>query len=278
MEKRYINKQGHVVWVTLTASAVPDALGKVSYGVAQAQDITARKHAEAALRRDQEQLQSLAGRLITVQEEERKRIARELHDDINQRLALLAVNLGDLRDHVPASATELKRGVETASKLVTELVNDVQALSHRLHSSRLQHLGLESAAASLCREFSERNRVEIEFSSDHILEELPEETSLCLYRVLQEALQNAIKHSGSRNLQVSLTGRTSEIELTVCDSGIGFYPEEAMKGRGLGLTSIRERLKLVNGILSIESQPQRGTKIHAQVPFSSGEKSVTASA
>jgi PAS domain S-box-containing protein len=215
-------------------------------------------------------------RLIQAHEEERTRIARELHDDINQRVALLAVKLDGLKHRLPASAAEVSREVEAASQQVTELGSDVQALSHRLHSSKLGYLGLAAAASSFCRELSEQKNVEVEFSSENVPKQLSEEISLCLFRVLQEALQNAVKHSGSQHFQVSLKTGGNEIELTVHDSGIGFDPEEAMKGHGLGLTSMRERLKLVDGGISVDSKSQCGTTIHARVPFVSEMKSVGA--
>ena len=219
------------------------------------QDITERKLAEEAL-------STVSQKLIEAHEEERTRIARELHDDVRQRLVLLAWQLG-------SSKGDLRKQIE-------DLLNDVQALSHHLHSPKLDYMGLAAAAAGFCRELSDRQRVEIEFHSENIPKELPKEISLCLFRVLQEALQNAIKHSGSRQFQVSLKDGTNEIELTVHDSGRGFDPEEAIQGRGLGLTSMRERLKLVNGELSIHSQLERGTTIKASVPFSSMAKSVGA--
>jgi signal transduction histidine kinase len=161
-------------------------------------------------------------------------------------------------------------------KQVTDLGFDVQALSHRLHSSKLEHLGLATAAAGFCREFADLRKAEVKFRSENVPRDLPDEISLTLFRALQEALQNAAKHSGSRDFEVSLISRSSEIQLTVCDSGVGFDPEEAWKGRGLGLTSIRERLKLVNGVLSIDSHPHGGTKILARVPLSPRMKSAGA--
>jgi signal transduction histidine kinase len=224
-------------------------------------DITERKRAEEAL-------SGMAGKLIEAQEQERARIARELHDDINQRLALLAVNLEGLKENLPSSASDLTQKLGKVSKEVKDLGIDVQALSHQLHSSKLEYLGLEAAAAGFCRELSHQQRVEIDFQCEGILNDLPQETSLCLFRVLQEALQNGIKHSASRHFRVRFNNGSGQVELMVRDLGIGFDPEEAMKGRGLGLTSIRERLKLVNGYLSIYSRPQAGTTILARVPLS----------
>jgi PAS domain S-box-containing protein len=224
-----------------------------------AQDITERKLAEEAL-------STVSQKLMEGQEEERTRIAMELHDDVGQRLSLLAVHLDRLKQSRPASAAELGLQIEEVRKQIDDLACDVQALSHQLHSPKLDYLGLAAAAASFCRELSDRHGMEIEFHSENIPKELPKEISLCLFRILQEALQNAIKHSGSRQFHTSLTGGANEIELTVHDSGVGFEPEEAIKGRGLGLTSMKERLKLVQGKLSIDSKPQRGTTIHARVP------------
>ena len=142
----------------------------------------------------------------------------------------------------------------------------MRALSHRLHSSKLKFLGLEAAAAGFCSELSDLRGVEIDFRAEGIPKELPENISLCIFRVLQEALQNAAKHSGSRRFQVLILAEASEICMTVHDSGVGFQPEEAIKGRGVGLLSMQERLKLVKGKLSVDSSPQRGTTIQARVP------------
>jgi PAS domain S-box-containing protein len=227
-------------------------------------DVTERKRAEDAL-------STVGRRLLEAHEEERAWIARELHDDINQRLAFLAVNLDVFRREIPPSATEARRLLGEIKEQVRDLGNDIQALSHRLHSSKLEYLGLSSAAAAFCKEFSEHQGVEIDFQCDVIPKTLPKEISLGLFRVLQEAIQNATKHSGSRHFQVFLKCSLHEIDLSVSDSGIGFNPQEASKGRGLGITSMRERLNLVHGKLSIDSQPQKGTVVRASVPLSAGK-------
>jgi len=222
-------------------------------------DITERKFAEEALA-------GVSRKLIEAHEEERTWIARELHDDINQKIALLAVNLGSLKQDRASSNGQATR-VEDIQQQVQDLGSDIQALSHRLHSSKLDYLGLASACAGFCKELSERQNVEIDFHSESIPKDLSKEISLCLFRVLQEALQNAVKHSGSRHFQVSLRGAINEIELTVHDSGVGFDPEKAITGHGLGLTSMKERLKLVDGKLAIDSKLQSGTTIYARVPL-----------
>jgi signal transduction histidine kinase len=213
----------------------------------------------------EEALSEANRRLIEAHEEERTRIARELHDDISQRVALLAIQLDRVSLNHPASAADLKQAIEEAGRQTAELGNDIQALSHRLHNSKVEYQGLAAATDSFCRELSARHGVAIDVRSENIPSDVPPEMSLCLYRVAQEALQNATKHSGSRHVEVSLRGTGNEILLTVRDFGTGFDLQDAVKGRGLGLISMKERLKLVGGDLSIESQPLLGTAIHARV-------------
>jgi PAS domain S-box-containing protein len=228
------------------------------------------------IKQSEESLSKVNQKLIQAHEEERTRIARELHDDICQRIAVLVVRLDDFRRGQSESLSQ-PRELGQASQELQNLASDVQALSHRLHSSKLQYLGLAAAAAGFCREFSDQRGVNINFQSGDIPKELSEDISICLFRVLQEAVQNAAKHSGSRHFQVSLTNRLNQIELTIHDSGIGFDPETAFHKAGLGLTSMRERMKLVNGELSIESGLQRGATVRARVSHSPQMHSVKAS-
>jgi len=210
---------------------------------------------------------TVSQKLIEAHEEERTRIARELHDDISQRLALVSMRLGLLKKSAPAAAAGLAQEIGEISHEVTGLVTDVHALSHGLHPSKLEILGLEEAVAGFCKELSHRHGVAIDVQFENIPKALPPELSLCLYRVLQEALQNVVKHGGSPRAQVSLNGQIDTLNLIVQDSGIGFHPHEAMRGPGLGLTSMKERLKVVGGQLSIQSQRGRGTTIRAVAPL-----------
>lgn len=230
-------------------------------------DITDRKLAEDALT-------NVGRRLIEAHEEERTWIARELHDDIAQRIALLAVELERCGDHAPRSLIDLHKGLTLVCQRISDLGRDVQALSHRLHSSKLEYLGLVSAAKSFCLELSEQRDVRIEFKYSDIPASIPREISLCLFRVLQEALQNAVKHSAEHNFAVEMRGSNEGISLKVTDSGIGFDWQEAMNRRGLGIISMRERLRLVNGELSIQSAPGRGTIVLARVPHGHEDRSV----
>jgi PAS domain S-box-containing protein len=223
-------------------------------------DITDRKLAEEALA-------SVGPRLIEAHEEERTWIARELHDDIVQRVALVAVELERSGKEAPDTTTGGHNRIRQARQLLFDLGRDIQALSHRLHSSKLEYLGLVSAAKSFCHELSEQRNVRIEFKHSDLPAAVPKEISLCLFRVLQEALQNAAKHSGAQDFAVEVNGIEDGISLTVSDSGIGFNWQNAINRRGIGLISMRERLRLVNGELSIQSEPGRGTTVRAHVRF-----------
>jgi signal transduction histidine kinase len=203
--------------------------------------------------------------LIEAHEEERTWIARELHDDINQRIALLTIKL-DQWNHLPGSGEDTHNHILSISRGLSEIGRDIQALSHRLHSSKLEYLGITAAAKSFCKELSEQHEVQIDFSHFDIPSNLPKEIALCLFRVLQEALQNAVKHSGAKDFKVELRSKTGEILLSVIDAGSGFDTQDAVNRLGVGLISMRQRLHLVNGELSIVSEPGRGTAIYARVP------------
>ena len=231
-------------------------------------DITERKVAEEAMA-------SVSRRLIEAHELERTWIARELHDDVNQRIALLAVELERWNEHLPTSTLDFRKHIDHAHQRLSEIAKDIQALSHRLHSSKLEYLGLVAAARSFCKELSEQQKVQVEFSHSDVPRIVPNEIALCLFRVLQESLQNAVKHSGARCFQVELRGIDDEdISLTVSDLGVGFDSQDTMKHQGLGLISMRERLQLVNGEFFIESKPGQGTTIYACVPLATEESRV----
>jgi PAS domain S-box-containing protein len=251
IEIRFRTKNGEIRTGSLSAMLVEvDAEKRI---VCMLIDLTNLKHAEEA-KKAAEHLSSMAHRLIQGQEDERKLIAHELHEHIDQ-LLLLSLEL------------ERSRKVQTARQQIENLAIDLQALSRRLRSTELQYLGLPAAIAAFCKKLSDEKRIEIDFVSEGITQKVSDEVSVSLYRILEEALLNATSYSGSKSIQVVLKYQSNEVQLIVRDSGIGFDVEEALKGPGFGLTIMQERVKMVGGALSIESQPKRGTTIHARVPL-----------
>ena len=260
---RMLRPDGSVIWLEESGHAFFDGQGRMLRIIGMVADVTDRKLAEDAL-------SGVSRRLIAAQEEERTRIARELHDDIGQRLAMLTIELEQLGQRYSELPAGLLYYVDQIRDHSSGIATDVQSLSRELHSSKLEYLGIATAMKAFCREFSDQQNVEAVFAHDEVPRTLPQAISLCLFRVLQEALQNALKHSGVRRFEVELRYAPDAIHLTVRDSGSGFESEAAKESRGLGLISMEERLKLVKGTFSIDSQPKKGTTIHARVPLSAG--------
>ncbi|HEX7285641.1 MAG TPA: PAS domain S-box protein [Candidatus Angelobacter sp.] len=221
-------------------------------------DITERKHAE-------ENLRNLTFRLIQIQEEERARLARELHDDVNQRLAVMAFRLDHLKQECKEPA--LNEQLETLSKIAHGVCTDIRHVARHLHPSHLEIVGLVSALAGFCLEYGKQNGIGVEFVHSRVPETLPKELTLCLYRVAQEAVHNAHKHSGTGKIQVELTADLKSLRLVVSDSGTGFDPDQARSGAGLGLVSMAERLHGVGGEFRIQSHPGGGTCVEACAPL-----------
>jgi PAS domain S-box-containing protein len=257
MQYRLRRHDGEYRWISDIGVPRFNQDGSLAGYIGSCLDVTERKRAEEAL-------STIGRRLIEAHEEERTWIGRELHDDINQRLALLAVELDQWnKENTEPSFSE---HVRHAQSRITELAKDVQALSHRLHSSKLEYLGLAAAARSFCKELSDQAKVEVEFAHSAVPSTIPKEVSLCLFRVLQEALQNAMKHSGVRLFHVHLHGTPDGVELTVSDDGRGFDKQDGLSRQGLGLISMRERLQMVHGVLEVKTQPGAGTIISARIP------------
>lgn len=207
-------------------------------------------------------------RLIEAQEEERTRIARELHDDFCQRLAMLSLKTEKLRNAWYTSKPPLVDAqLDNVRQECADLANDVQQMSHTLHPSILDNLGLAMAVRNLCREVSEQSGAVVTFTDGDTPDYLPREVALSLFRVVQEALRNAIKYSGQKQFEVRLHATAAGVELEVSDRGVGFDVASAKKTSGLGLISMRERVHLVNGTIQIDSKPNAGTRIRVTVPF-----------
>ena len=223
-------------------------------------DITERHSSEEALR-------TLGVRLIEAQEQERKRIARELHDSISQKLAVISFGLQGLQSAEHLEPAERIQSIEKLRSEMKGLALEVETLSHQLHSASLDYLGLVPAVTGLCREISTGQKVEIHFMENNMPNSVRPDVALALFRITQESLHNALKYSGVREFIVRLQGTGTHIELMISDNGAGFDVSEARKGPGLGLISMQERITAVNGTLSIESKPMRGTQVIVRVPL-----------
>lgn len=247
-------------WMFDVASPRLNGDGSFSGFIGSAIDTTDQKLAQQAL-------ENVSGQLIEAQEKERSRIARDLHDDICQRLALLSMELAQVNRRSNESPEAIKKSLEDIRKHCSEITGDVQALSHQLHSSKLDYLGIVAAIRGFCTELSKQHELNIEFLERNVSTQLPKDVSLCLFRIAQEALHNAVKYSGVSQFTVDLSGVDGAVQLVVSDAGAGFDVEEAKKNRGLGLLSMQERIHLVHGTFSVESSRGLGTRIIAVVPF-----------
>ncbi len=241
-------------------------------------EITERKRAEealresdAVLRRNQKDIQDLAGKLLTAQEEERRRLARELHDDLTQRLAVLAIEAGKLEGQLESSGGGVPEKLRDMKEQMVKLAADVHTISRQLHPSILDDLGLVSAIESECTSFSEREGIRVKYESKNVPAVLPKDVALCIYRIIQESLRNIAKHAQTREAHVTLTGNDGGIHLSIKDTGIGFHPAQGRGKPGLGLASMEERVRLIQGDLSVQSRPGQGTVIEVRVPLTGGE-------
>lgn len=227
------------------------------YGIYQ--DITERRKAEEGLR-------NLTFRVMQIQEEERARIARELHDDVSQRLGLLTFQLDQVLQGSLQTQSPYSRQLIGLAKIAHQLCGDIQHLTRHLHPSHVEIAGLVSAVSGFCAEYSRQNRFEIEFTHASVPDALPQEVKLCLYRVVQEAVRNSQKHSGCRSVSVELSGSTEAIRLCVSDTGRGFDAGSA-RSDGLGLISMTERVKSLGGQLRVQSHLGGGTSVQASIPL-----------
>lgn len=260
----------------LDCSMVPDrrADGSVAGLIMLASDVTERVGYEQRLLEAKrfaevagERLRDLSGRLIDAQEKERGRVARELHDGWNQRLAVLAIELGTLRANPPDQPDETRLRLKAVQEGLMELSADVRSISHELHPASLEHLGLGPALKSFCTDFAEQQGIRVSLELDGLPSRPRPDVALCLYRVAQECLRNVAKHSGAREATVKTSLENGMLELRVHDEGGGFDPESARNRRGLGLVSMRERVQIVHGSLDVVSSPGKGTEIVAAVPL-----------
>jgi two-component system CheB/CheR fusion protein len=247
------------------------------------EDITARKKAELltlkekerlegkvqiteqALGRTQEELRALAASLFTAQEEERRRVARELHDDLSQKMAMLEVDVQRLEQQLPDGA--LHEQMAQLRERTGGLSNDLRRIAHQLHPGILDDLGLGFALKALAEEFAERQEIPVRYTSNSLPENIPSGIASCIYRVTQEALRNVAKHAGHTPVRITLNGTNEGLRLVIRDMGNGFDTRAARQQGGLGIISMQERVRLVGGRISIRSSPGNGTTINVRVPL-----------
>ena len=232
-------------------------------------DITQRRQLERAAQAHSEQVQALAARLLTAQEEERRRVSRELHDQICQQLASLAIDISGLAADPPSP----EKAQEVLKELQTRVIHASEATRHiayELHPSVLDDLGLVASLRALCGKFGEHEGISVHFHSGELPSVIPRETASCLYRVVQESLQNIARHSGAKRASVFISVKKNAVALSITDDGSGFELEEARGRGGLGLNWMVERTRLANGKLSIAARKGHGTKMSVAGPLQAG--------
>jgi len=263
---RMLAADGRVLWVQNLVSVTADN-GKPTRMHGFLIDISDRKRAE-------ESLKHLSRRLIAAQEEERKRVARELHDDLNQRMAVMSIELEQLGQgkQLPAS---FRKNIQKLQSQAQEISSDIHRLSYKLHPAKLDHLGLAAAVKGLCDELpvAPNGKPRAHFHQSGFPADIPKDAALCIFRIAQEVLRNCVKHSGAESAQVVLTKTDRAIRLSVSDNGCGFDTESDLMEKGLGFISMKERLRIVGGEIKICSQPLHGTRIDVSVPLNSEAES-----
>lgn len=273
--ERHRHKDGSEVWVALAVTTLP---GPVRDRVLSVCDVsrlvcaeTAAREARSVLERTRTELRRTATRLLSAQEEEAGRISRELHDDLGQRLASLVLDVAFLRSRLPAEQVELGGELGQLGERLRALSEDLRLLSHRLHPPALDRFGLAGALRTHCQDLKRRGGLRVQLDLPGDLPEdgtmLPDELSLGLYRVAQEALENVARHAGVEEAHLALRVREGEVVLTVRDGGAGFDPDGAHRRSGLGLTGMEERLALLGGVLQVDSRPGEGTRVSARLPL-----------
>ena len=251
---------GRLVWIQNLISLSAESEGATKLHGFMI-DVSERKRAEEALK-------DLGGRLIAAQEEERRRVARELHDDFNQRLALLSLELEQLGQKIP-KPLNLRESVKRLQSQAQEIAAEIHRLSYKLHPSKLDHVGLAVAVKSLCSELTQSGKLNVEFHQSGFPAALNRDVTLCVYRIAQEGLRNCVKHSAAESARVVLTKTRSAVRLMVSDNGCGFNAKSPLIEKGLGFISMKERLHVLGGKMNVYSRPLRGTRIEISVPLKS---------
>jgi PAS domain S-box-containing protein len=267
VEFRLIDSRDRVRWILCKGKAVGPSAGPWAGVLGVNVDITELKQAEIELHR-------VMGRLIQAQEEERRRISGELHDDISQRLALLSVELASVANSLRREERSLPSALDNLQRGIEEVASDVHGLSHQLHSTKLQNLGLRAALRELGQQVAEQHGIQVKIDAGNLTEGIPEDAALCLFRVAQEAINNVVKHSHAECASVTISQQGNLLRLYISDSGVGF--DTTTRSSGIGLAGMRERVRFLGGTLSIRSALGEGTEITAEVRIPGFAKSASA--
>ena len=277
IEHRMLHKDGTVRWFLSRGSAIRAEDGTLRRIVGTKVDITELKRAEGAIRENEaklrvsnEEIQHLAGSLISAQDAERARIARDLHDDVSQQLAVLSIALGGLKRGVRAAVDDdqLQSAISSIQQSAVALSESIRLVTHDLHPDVLRHGGLKAALGSHCAGISEAHPIVIAFTAEGEVDTLDSKTGLSLYRIAQEALHNVVKHARASRAEVHLLRNGDSVELTIVDDGQGFDADRPRReSRGLGLMSMSERVRLAKGTLSVVTEPGKGTQVRVRVPI-----------
>ncbi len=260
-----MRKDGTVFPIEVSLSAVQTQHGLLA--VSFISDVTVRKQAEIKLLESEQKLRELAGRLLTAQDKERSNLARELHDDVTQQLALLSIELGRLVNELPDTMSDARAHLQTLQNQTLRTSQDLRRISHGLHPSVITDFGLSVALEEFCEEFERAHRIRVVFETSFNDAHLSDAEATCLYRIAQESMSNAVMHGHASEVHITLLPVENQIQLRVQDNGIGVSPEKLQSKTGLGIVSMNERIRLVNGTLQLTSEVGRGTLVTASVPL-----------
>lgn len=259
IEYRIKRPDGHIRWISARGSGYHDKAGKPQYMIGVIFDVTEERFAE-------KERVELSGRLINAQEQERSRLARELHDDFGQRLSLAAFEADRLAETTKDSHPEISEHVRELYSSLSRLISDLHLISHRLYSAKLESLGLVPSLRSACEDFAKQHATRVDFLDKNVPKSLFPDTALCLFRIVQEGLHNIASHAKASKVTVRITGSAETISLILGDNGIGFQPSRS-PSTGIGLQSMKERVRMLGGTLQVLSRPGRGTRIVATLPL-----------
>jgi len=279
-EHRVRRYDGQYCWVLARAVPRISPTGEFLGYAGVIIDITNRKRAEVELRttydwltrelheriKAEQEIRDLGQRLIHAQEQERARIARELHDDLGQQIGALSIALSNLKANIVAQRPDVTEQADRLHRQLSEVASSVRQLSHELHPALLEHAGIAVALRSYCKEYSTLSGLSVSFQASGTFDDVSAPAALCVYRVAQEALQNVAKHGKTTGAEVHLARAVGNVRLTVSDRGVGCDVERSRSSGGLGLVSMRERVGLVKGTLALESKPGFGTTVRVNIP------------